>query len=99
MRRLLHVGLHTFQFHRLQDAGLPLRFLFEPVQQFSLLNDDPVQLFDLVLEVRKVRCQLVYALGVFVRHFCSLPLQPPQVERGTQSPLDDCQNKDNVDAV
>jgi hypothetical protein len=74
MRRLLHVGLHTFQLDRLHDAGLPLRFLFEPVQEFSLLNDDPVQLLDLMLKVSKVRFQLLYALGVFVWHPWILPL-------------------------
>ena len=68
MRRLLIVGLHAFEFQRLDDAGLPLNFLLEAAQQFSLLNDYRVQLFDLVLKVSNVRFQLVYALGVFIRH-------------------------------
>ncbi len=68
MRRLLIVGLHAFEFQRLHDAGLPLNFLLEAVQQFSLVNDYPIQLFDLVLKVSNVRFQLVHALGVFIRH-------------------------------
>ena len=51
MRRLLHVGLHTFQLQRLHGVGLPLSFLSEPVQQFALLYDHAVQLLDLMLKV------------------------------------------------
>jgi hypothetical protein len=32
MRRLLHIGLHTFQFQRLHGGGLTLSLLAEPVQ-------------------------------------------------------------------
>jgi hypothetical protein len=74
MRRLLYVGLHAFQLQRLHGAGLPLSFLAEPVQQFSLLYDHAVQLLHLMLEVRKVRFQPVYALGAFVCHPGILPL-------------------------
>jgi len=34
-----------------------------------------------MLKVSQVRFQLVYALGVFIRHAWILPLQPPKVEQ------------------
>ena len=68
MRRLLHVGLDAFKLQRLHGAGLPLNFLFDPVQQFALLYDHAIQLLDLMIEVCKVRFQPVHALGVFVWH-------------------------------
>ncbi len=73
MRRFLHVGLNTFQFQRLHGAGLPLNFLLKPIEEFALLNDHAVQLLDLMLEVRIVRFQSVYALGVYVCHPGILP--------------------------
>src|ERR1019366_3589293 len=46
MRRLLHVGLHTFQLQRLHGGGLPLNFLSKPVQLLALLDDHAVHGFD-----------------------------------------------------
>src|SRR5437764_7035392 len=81
MGRLLYVGLYPFELQRLQDAGLPLSFLFEAVQKFSLFNDDLVQLLNLVLEVSKVRFQLVYGPGVVICHPLTLLPNPLEVEQ------------------
>ena len=80
MRRFLVVRLDTFQFQRLHGSGLALDFLFQPLQQFALLNDDGVQLLDLMFEVREVGLQFFGAPGIFVCHGMILPAPPPEVE-------------------
>ena len=89
MRRPLHGGLYAFELQRLQDAGLPLSFFLQAVQKFSLLNDDLVQLLNLVLEVSKVRFQLVYGPGVVICHPWILLPNPLEVEQCAREQLGD----------
>jgi hypothetical protein len=82
MRRFLDVGFDALQFHCLHGGGLALHFLFEPLQQFALLDDDAVELLDLMLQVREVRLQFFDAPGIFVWHEGILPIPWREVERG-----------------
>ena len=80
MRRLGVVGLDAFDFQRFHRAGLALNVLFQPFQQFALLDDDGVQLLNLMFKVREVGFQFFGAPGIFVCHENNLPVPPPEVE-------------------
>lgn len=68
MRRFLIVRFDVFQFHRLQGAGLALNFFFQTFNQFDLFDEDRVQLFHLMFEMREVGLQFLEALCIFVGH-------------------------------
>jgi hypothetical protein len=80
MRRFLVVRLDALQLQRLHGGGLALNLLLQAFEQFDLLDDDRVQLFDLMFEVREVRFELVHAPGIFVCHKIILPAGRSEVE-------------------
>jgi hypothetical protein len=80
MRRLLDVGFDALQFQRLHGGGVALDFFFQPVNELALLDDDAIELFHLMFEVREVRLELVHAPGMFVCHANNLPVSPSEVE-------------------
>jgi len=81
MRRLGVVRLDALQFQRFHGAGLALDFFLQALQQFTLLDDDGVQLLNLMLEVGEVGFEFVGAPGIFFSHETILPPPPPEVER------------------
>jgi len=80
MWRLLIIRLHALQFERFHRPRLALDLFFQPLQQFALLDDDAIQLFNLVLEVSKVGFQLVRTTGIFGSHEMILPAPGAEVE-------------------
>lgn len=71
MRRLGVVGFDAFHFQRFHCGRLARDFLFQAFEQFALLDDDGVHLFDLMFEMRGVRFELAQACGNFIVHiFC-----------------------------
>ena len=80
MRRLGIVRFDALQFQRFHRARLAQNFFFQALQQLALLDDDTVQLFDLMFEMREVGLQFFSASGIFVSHAMILPAPPPEVE-------------------
>ena len=80
MWRFLIVRLDALQLQRLHGAGLALNLLFQTFEQFDLFDNNCVQLFDLMFEVREVRFNFFNAPGNFVCHDTILPARRREVE-------------------
>jgi hypothetical protein len=80
MRRSLVVRFDALQFQRLHGGGLAPNLLFQAFEQFDLPDDDRVQLFHLMFEMREVRFKPVQAPGIFFSHEIILPARRREVE-------------------
>lgn len=74
MRRFFVVGLGAFDFEGLHEGGLALGFFADLVEEFALLDDDGVELFEVALEVGHVGFEFFEAGIVWSLHQARIPL-------------------------